>query len=348
MPLSIFSQNSNYKIIKSGYSKCFDSVIYQINKQPYTCEPSTVSYFRGNIFIGNDKLFPEPYSSIFSFKFDNNIDCKTRQYSTNKYFKYVNKFEASTVTPDSSFFIFTGAFNYTWNKDTNNRKFNTAIFFKTTDAEIGGVLHIKNKKGKYSKEIKEELKKALKNKHFPKGPDYLKIEGLAAIPGNKLLFGVREFGKSYEDFNYTITIIQTKFKIKNNKVVLSDKFKKIYSFKPGPKYGDIALSSIEFNSYDSCLYVVTSLEKGTRTKDIGAYLWKISLDDLYKQKPLTPILDSNNQHIRFNHKIEGMTFVGPNKILLIADDDRIRGINEQNPFFERQFNEFFWYLIELY
>lgn len=338
LPFSAISQNQHFKIIKSAYLKCFDTVVYKKNGKPYTSEPSTVSYYRGSLFVGNDKTCPFDYSSIFAIKFTDSLLSKNITYTKDQLYKNVKKFESSTITADSNFFIFSGA--YSW---AEHKKYNRAIFFSTKNPQKGDILQVEN-----GKEIREKLLKAIENKETSQKPDYIKVEGLAALPDNHLLFGIREMGKTYKDFKYTITIVEAKLKTKGNKLLLSNKFKKIYHYKPDSKYGDIGLSAMEYNPYDSCLYVVSSVEKGTTSKDLGAYLWKIKLDDLYKNKPLTPILDQNNNHFRFNHKIEGLTFVAPNKILLIADDDRVCGENEENPSFRRTLNEFYWYLIELY
>ena len=51
------------------------------------------------------------------------------------------------------------------------------------------------------------MKRALANDAHPQGPAYWKVEALAAIPGNVLLFGIREVGESYKVFEYSVAAV---------------------------------------------------------------------------------------------------------------------------------------------
>ena len=102
------AQQRTFEILNSGYLKCFDTVKYNEKAgKYYTCEPSTVLNFHNTLFIGNDKIFPDGYSSIFTLLYSKDtIDCTTREYNKNPLFFRVHKFESSTILPDSSFIIF--------------------------------------------------------------------------------------------------------------------------------------------------------------------------------------------------------------------------------------------------
>ncbi len=337
------------KIIKSGYFTCFDSVFYQTNGKPYTCEPSTVEFIDNKIFIGNDKIFPYGKSSIFSFNFNDTINCKSRTYLINKLFYQVHKFEASAITPDHSFLIFTGAYDYSENHPQEGTYHNTTIFFKPENPDIGGVLHFKGDTGSNSIDIKKQLRKALSSDSFPEGPEYLKVEGLTTLPDNKIVFGIREFGHKYDDFNYSVIFLIADYQQDSNNIYLTSDIKKIFEFTPETKnlMLPVGVSSIEYNPYDNTIWFTTSYEHGKLTWQIGTYLWYISLDDFYNNGKPHVITDNKGRPFDFNHKIEGFTFIDKNKILLIADDDRITGKYEKDYKFIRNLNEAYWCIIEI-
>ena len=344
-----YSQQRTFEILNSGYLKCFDTLRYNEDAgKYYTCEPSTVLNFHDTLFIGNDKIFPDDYTSIFTLvNTKDTIDCATRQYNKNSLFYRVHKFESSTILPDSSFVIFSGAFDYPENHPKEGKYHNTAVFFNPENITQGGVLHTADYQDSLSSvDIKKALRQSLIDNDFPQGPPYLKVEALTVVPDNKILFGIREYGESYKNFNYTITVIETSYKVENKNIILSNDFRKIYTFRPDYPL-ELGLSAMEYNPADSCLYIVTSYEAGNTTFQIGAYLWYIKLNDLYAGKPLQPISISEKKHKPLTHKIEGLTFLSSNKILLLSDDDRVTGEAEKSPLFLRKLNEAYWYIIQI-
>ena len=44
------------------------------------------------------------------------------------------------------------------------------------------------------------------------GPPYFKVEGMAYLPGGTILFGIRETGARYDDFNYHRWVLAGKLK----------------------------------------------------------------------------------------------------------------------------------------
>ncbi len=337
------------EIISDGYIECFSDEVNINSDVLYTCEPSTISRFGNEIFIGNDKVFPDSLSSVFSINFDSTFECSTKEYYKNSLFLMVHKYESSTVLLDSSFVLMSGSFSYHETHPKEGIYHNTAIFFNDLTGD-GGVLNLKGGDTLNSFALKEKLRQALVSDSFPEGPNYLKIEGLAAIPGNKLLFGVREFGNEYNDFSYTISLIEVSYSVNDNKIELNPDVKKIYEYKPSLDLGiklPIGLSSIEYNTKDSVLYVVTSYENGETTKDIDSYIWYISLNDMYANKSLNLIKNAQNEPLSFGHKIESLTFTKNNDLLLVADDDRVSGENETNPVFNRKQNQFYWCLVKI-
>ncbi len=349
--LSVNLVNAQYygKIEKQGYFNCFDTVVTKDNGKPFTCEPSTIAFINGKIFIGNDKTFPYQKSSIFSFNFDDTINCKSRTYYENDLFDRVHKFEASTITPDSNFLIFSGAFDYHENHPKEGTFHNTAIFFSPKNIEKGGVLHIKGDTGTNSIDIKKYLRRAIKSDSFPEGPDYLKVEGLSIIPNNFIIFGIREFGKSYKDFNYSIIFVITHYTQDENGIYLDTNFRKILDYKPQSRalMRPVGLSSIEYNPYDGNIWFTTSYELGKLTWQLGAYMWYLSPEELFANKTPHLLTDQKGRPFVFKHKIEGFTFINKETILLIADDDRTTGKYEKDYSFLRNLNQAYWCILKI-
>lgn len=340
------------EIISEGYFKCFEENLKQENGKPFTCEPSTVVYHDGEIFVANDKVFPDSKSSFFSFSFDEKIVCKSKKFYQNPLFYLVNKYESSTITPDNKFILFSSSYSYPSTDSIHGEKYNTTIFMNADDISKGGILHFGNDTNMNSIDVKNQLKSALRSSKYPNGPDYMKIEGLTAIPGNKLLFGVREVGDKYEDFEYTITLLAVDYEVVDDKIQLIGNAYKFYEFTPSDSLGislPVGLSSIEYNPFDKNIYLVTSFELGEDTKSRGAYLWHLSIEELNTgQAPhLIYNLDKNHTIFKSDHKIEGLTVIDENTLLLIADDDRITGKNEENSLFTRKLNQAYWCLVRV-
>lgn len=176
---------------------------------------------------------------------------------------------------------------------------------------------------------RQQIAKLLATNEFPDAIPYFKIEGLASTD-NQLLFGIREEGKSYEDFTYKAKIISVSYRIEKSgdgqRVRLANDWKIINDFAiakadstlPKP----LALSSLEYDPFRNRFWMLTSLEfKG----QLDGYVWTISPEDLYANKPFTLVRDAQGQPIHTpGHKAEDLTFLDANRVLLIHDDDRGR------------------------
>jgi len=344
------SNNLKCSIEKDGYFNCFAEDIKSQNNIVYTCEPSTVIFLNNYLIVGNDKDLPSYYSPIFSYYFSSDFECDSlTYYNTPNFFKAM-KYEASTLTLDKKYIIFSGAFDYDISDPKKGKKHNTTIYFQSENFSKGGVLNVSNDTISNSINLKLLFQKALVSEKFPEGPKYIKIEGLTAIPGEKLIFGVREIGNKYDDFEYSIILLEVEYYFENNKMILKDNVKKIYEFIPDNNLNinlPIGISSIEYNKYDKKLYFITSYELSETSEKRGAYLWSISLKDLYDKKTPTLILDNNNLPINFTHKIEGLTIIDKKTLFIIGDDDRVTGENEENPKFKRKINQGYWAILKL-
>lgn len=339
------SEKISAEIITDGYFDCFDD-----SYKGYTCEPSTVVYHDGKVFLGNDKSFPDNKSSIFSFSLKKTINCESKTYYTDKIFYDVKKYESSTISPDKKFILFSSSYSYPASDSVHGELYNSTIYFEPNNFSNNGFLHITNDNSPNSIDVKMQIKYALMSDEFPTGPDYIKIEGMSFTPDNRLLFGVREMGMSYGNFEYVNIILAADYIVVNNSIRLVGIVKKVYEFEPDDDLElktPVGLSSIEYSEFDEKLYIVTSYEHGNKTEDMGAYLWCISIDELNAGEEPHLILNKNGNPFEINHKIEGLTILDKKKILLIGDDDRVTGENEKNPIFTKKLNEAYWAVVKL-
>jgi hypothetical protein len=187
-----------------------------------------------------------------------------------------------------------------------------------------------------SVDLRAKFAQALKNDQFPEGMPYFKTEGLAAIPGNKLLFGIRELGAKYDNFDYAVKIVSVSYTIENGAMTLADDFALVYDYMPWVQQ-QIALSSLEYDKYGDRLYLLTSYETAETDEGLGGYLWTLSLADMNAGNAPAVVLGDPLTPLTFAHKAEGIAVLGKNRVLVIHDDDRVLGReNVTNP--ETQFS----------
>lgn len=183
-----------------------------------------------------------------------------------------------------------------------------------------------------SRSVRQRIAQALISDAFPQGPPYFKVEGLAALPDGRLLFGIRELGTSYEkgEFDYTMQIVSVSYEAGEAGVSLGEDFRLIYEFDPSRvgALGDnvVGLSSLEYDPHRDRLYVLTSYEReGEGDEGLGGYLWTLSIEDLDSGYPPVLVHNSDGMPLEFAHKAEGIAVLDDRHVLVIHDDDRELG-----------------------
>ena len=183
----------------------------------------------------------------------------------------------------------------------------------------------------FDKEISDGYVSSLKLRQVLKdaiGTDYFKVEGLAFFDEGSLLVGIREKGKSYKDFSPVVEVYRISYQVLDGEYLIkgdADLFFKI----PNKSFGvdkPLSLSSLTFNKDSNSLFVLTSYEIGSTSKDIGGYLWVVNLSEV-ENKIATPLPIKNRKGdlIEFNHKAEAVTILPDNKVLIVHDDDKVTG-----------------------
>lgn len=321
---------SSAKITEEGLLTCFTAGT-SLNGQPVWCEASAVLYDGRKLFFANDKDMPAGMSPVFE-KAPTSIGDSTTMptYLTQPVFSAARKYEDFAQTPDraNGFVFLTTAFDRVKPNSHDWDSYNTILYWRKGDEQHPHVL-APDDTSHTSIAYRQRIAQLLATNEFPGALPYFKVEGLAATD-KQLLFGIREEGKSYESFTYRARIISVSYRIEKTdngeRIRLSDDWKIINTFdiaKTEPSLpASLALSSLEYDPYRGRFWMLTSLEKNGQ---LDAYLWTISPEDLYANKPSTLLRDAQGQPLHTaGHKAEDLTFLDNNRVLLIHDDDRGR------------------------
>lgn len=315
------------QITEEGLLNCFLPGT-SLNGQPVWCEASAVLFDGKNVLIANDKDMPAGQSPVFE-KTQASLSDSTQAptYLTQAAFVSARKYEDFAQTPDKKFVLLTTAFDRIKPNSRDWDGYNTILYWPNGNLEHPLVL-APDDTSRTSIGYRQRIAQVLATDEFPGAIPYFKIEGLAATD-KQLLFGIREEGKSYSDFKHRVKVISVSYRIEHagntDRIRLADDWKLIADFDPAKAEPTLpqplALSSLEYDPQRKRFWMLTSLETNGQ---LDAYLWTISPDDLYANKPFTLVRDSQGQPLHFNHKAEDLTPLDAHRLLLIHDDDRTR------------------------
>lgn len=309
------------EVVKNSYFNCFNSDL-----KTYWCNPSAIAYNRDFLIIGNDKNYNNnDISSLIKFDLneDYSIDDESREYFNTPILSKMEKIEAMATDQYRRLMLISTAF------DREDPAFN--VLALVVDNKFDNALIVESKSG--SKEessllLKEKLQSALRSKEYPQGLPYFKVEGVTFIPGNKLLFGLRETGYDYKIKNYTHLIVEADYLIINGLMNITN-LNLIYDMSlraKGMVKQDIGLSSLEYDFNNDRLYILSSYEdEAKQDEGLGGYIWYISLSELYQNKMANLLKDEYEAPIMFAHKSEGVAIIDQETILIVHDDDKILG-----------------------
>lgn len=320
-------------ITKEGFISCFENGL-NAGGTAANCEASAIVYDGSKLLLANDKDMPDFRSAIFAYPISSNTFGTTQQptYINNALLKKGSKYEDFARTPDSKYILLSTGFDRVRPGSNVWDNFNTILYWQAGDEAHPKVLTTKGHEGdSTSVSLRSIITAALTSDSFPNGAPYYKIEGLAAT-GNHLYFGIREEGKTYEQFRYKIKVLSVPYTIQNGIFQIGEQCTvaadiNINTVKPGTE--TIALSSIEYDPFHKRFLILTSFENGNQ---LGGYLWAATEKDL-KANKLFLARNAAGQPIRFMHKSEDLAIINKNRIIVIHDDDRailpVNGINRQ-------------------
>ncbi|MBO0948024.1 hypothetical protein [Fibrella forsythiae] len=322
------------RIINEGFITCFEAGLAEGKTW---CEASAVLAQGERLYLANDKDMPAPRSSVFYVRWPKGdttrtgLDPSSPIYLDQPVLRTAHKFEEFTQSPNQKWTFLTTAFDRVKPGSTDFDGYNMLLAWhpgQEGDVRIVGTA----KGGVASLELRKQIQQTLG------GSPYFKIEGLAAT-NTHLWFGVREQGEHYEKFDYRITLLKAKYRSAEGpgggRGVMIDKPVFVRNFEVGdvdaalPK--PLAISSIEYDPYRECFWILTSFEQGTT---IGAYIWVISEKAMQTNGDLQLVRTQDGKPLTFTHKAEDMTFTDRNTLFIIHDDDRVRtriGQRERQP-----------------
>ncbi len=345
------------KISQEGTISCFPIGTLDDKGKLLHCETSAAVYYGDKILIASDKVTSP--SSIFEVPYttDEGLNATAVNFVENAVLNSVMKIEDFTIAPDGKLVVGTTAFDRQKAEKPEWDAFNSIVYWETgKDTKVKLAHPTKTKDGKSvvmsSVTLRQYLEAAFKADNLPI-PNYYKIEGLAIIPGNKILFGIREMGNSYEDFTYQIKIISADYIYAKSELEMSN-FRIVYDFDASKTVGikhSVALSSIEYDQFNNRLYLLTSYEMPAQTPEsIGAYLWILPIDDFYQQNPPQLVMKSKNKPLLFAHKSEAVTVIDKNTVFIINDDDRVTGdkkVTDKENDFSREPQQAAYYIVRI-
>ncbi len=337
-----------YAKVATNTFECFCDTLVKKSGKPLVCEPSAVVFFNDTLYVANDKNMPNS-AAVFKTTINNSLQLSELKYLNDSILIKGRKFEDFSISPNYKFIFLSTGFDRIKTKNDKWDTYNCLYYWQTNALNSPKLITKKNEtSATSSKFLRKVFASVIDTKNYKDGVPYFKIEGIAAIPTDTLLFAVREYGKSYEKFQYSIKIIAIPYEFTNDRIQLKTTATKlILDYKSsdyekliaGKKLG---VSSIEYNKFDKQLYMLTSYELGDKSKDIGAYLWTISLDKLRKNDAPKLVLNAKGKPVHFAHKAEGITIMNDSTLFVIHDDDRIYGpdkITDTENQFKRKHNQ---------
>jgi hypothetical protein len=323
---------SSAVIIQRGVINCFEEGLKNNKDKTFFCEASAVVYDGNKLFIGNDKPMPElTRSAIFSVDYNASGETLTPDgYLKAPPFINARKYEDFAITPDNRYILAITGFDRVKDDTPKQDPYNTLLIWPVSQPDLVKVVASGTTDGVTSSvSLREKFSQALKNDRFPSGPPYYKVEGLAVIPNNKILFGVREAGVHFDDFNYVIKIIAADYKIVNDEMRLGEKFDLVYDFNPVQAITvvkhTVGLSGIAYDKFNKRLYLLTSFEESETDEGVGGFLWTIPLNNLNTNRPPRLLYNDSKLPLMFAHKAEGIAVIDKTHVFIIHDDDRIIG-----------------------
>jgi hypothetical protein len=348
------------KIMQDGSFECFPIGTLNKKDEILNCETSAAVYYGDKIVLASDKVTAP--SSFFELPYvkEDGFDATEVKYIENGVLNSTRKIEDFSISPDGILVVGTTAFDRFDLEKTEWNAYNSIVYWdasKDTKVKLAHQTKAKYEKKVYpsSVTLRNSIEAAFKADNL-EVPAYYKIEGLAIIPGNKILFGIREMGKTYEDYTYQIKIISADYIYAKTELELAN-FRIAYDFDASNIIGinqPIGLSSIEYDKYNDRLYILTSYEHNEEGENnpekVGAYLWVLPMQDFKEKKVPQLVMKTKKLPLLLAHKSEAVTVIDKNTVFVINDDDRVTGdskISNKETDFSREANEATYYILKI-
>jgi hypothetical protein len=242
-------------------------------------------------------------------------------------FKKAQKIESTALSEEGVRFAST-AFDRFKPESNVYDEFNVILAWRGPDIGQAAVLNPLTLDGVTSSiALRKPIRATLAETQWPKGPPYIKIEGLAALPGKRLWFGIREAGENGDSaagFSYRFAVLETRWEEKDGRIGIAPEFRKVFEATPerlagAGVTGTVGLSSLEYDPHRGIVWAVASWED--ETKD-GSWLLALTLPAAGETPRLLPVRSADGKPLSFSHKVEGLCVVDDHTLLLASDEDR--------------------------
>ena len=320
------------ELITEGTLTCFPAGLAHESGSLVNVEVSAVVFDGERLILASDKPIPgDDRSAVFAFDLVDGLpDPGSLQYLTADAIRRAVKYEDFALTVDGRYILATTGFDRIDDESHALNAYNHLLVWPVGQPERVQVVDPDPRDGVGgSLELRRKLDEAI-------GLPYYKIEGLAAVPaladlGEKsdglLLFGVREQGQAYDDFEYVARLVGVHYRMTaDGNLEFVDKLCERYRFEPS-EYAGVrhvcGLSSLEYDPYNDRLYLMASFEiEDEAGEQTGGYLWSMPLADLTRGTSPSIVEDAHGDVLEFEHKAEGLAVLDTERLFVAYDNDR--------------------------
>lgn len=317
------------KIVRTGLLDIYPSGLKADSVNYVYAEASAAMKIGDQLLIAIDKPTPASVSPVFTvpvaevLKGPAHKDYRINFIQVEPFLK-VLKLEAFAKSPNDSIFFATTAFDRIRGSVADWDGYNALLSWQAKDfSDVQYVAGTDRNGVMSSRDLRASIQKVLITSPFPNGTPYFKIEALIVLPGNRLIFGVRELGESYQKFEYTFTLLETTFTTGKMGIQINPNFKKSYEFQPVVNGRKMGISDLVYHAASNSLLALTSYEElgDEKTKQLTSSLWVLPLSKMEKKEAPIPVNIAGKQ-LEFNYKAEGITLLDDRTLFIIFDEDR--------------------------
>ena len=348
-------------------SACFDFLPADQREDPtLACELSALVHHEGRLWFFNDKshallpvsltasLLPKashqskPASDGVGKARDTETYLTALRAGPNSPLDHASKFEAAAQSVDDPIDFAITAFDRFDSLNPRFDRFNALFFWPRGQIERARLVARSERNGQLSSiKLRALLESQVKSSYF-------KIEGLAALPGRRLLVGIRETGSSFREPVFRFLVTELRYVLDSEHGLrLLDDVRIVADWQPSELFAPevpqappavsqaspevsqasredrqallpgLGLSSIEYCQEHDRLFFLLSAESGSR---MDGFLLSQKREQFEIGEKPSPLRDEQGLLVHFSHKSEGMAVIGTDCRLLIShDDDRFLG-----------------------
>ena len=219
-------------IVHHGILECFAPGYSAANGKPVSCETSAVERIGSRVLLISDKETPDAQATQ-GLWFDakrfrsESIPHSLVRYDRRRALLDARKIEGLAASQDGRWIFATSAFDRPSDPGSaESDAYDSLLYWSVRRPQDVKVAQATADRGVVSSiALRGRFASALADASSAAGPPYFKIEGLTTLPGDRLLFGVREMGLDYDHFDYVVALVETRYTIEAGELQLDEKFR---------------------------------------------------------------------------------------------------------------------------